>query len=115
MGCSAARIGGAKVADDRDAVSDAVGQYWTQLGVQQWLVAQRRIGALGQLGKCQRALCQVLEDQRRRMARRDQCGHDRRRGVDPVTRTPCGAADQKILHAAALSEATVAARRRKPG
>jgi hypothetical protein len=89
----AVRVGRAEVADDGDAVRQAVGQHWPQLQRQARLVAQLGIGPLGQLLLGQGALGQVLVDQGAGAATLDQRAHHARAGVDAVTRKTGAATD----------------------
>jgi hypothetical protein len=92
------RIGGAEVADDDDAVAQAVGQDRPQLLHQQRLVAGGRVAAAGQLLQRQRALGQVLENQRGRAATLDQRAHHRRRHIGAITGKTGAATYCKCLH-----------------
>ncbi len=94
----APRVGGTEVADDDDAVGEAVGEHRPQFEVEQRLVAAFGVGAPGELGGGQRALGEHLEDQRRRPAALDQRAHHRRRRVDAVARETRPASHCQGLH-----------------
>ncbi len=97
------RVGGAEVAHDADAVSNALRQDRPQHRVQQRLVSALRIGPATQLRQCQRAFRESLEDEEGALPRvvracgeaRQKCLDDRACGVCPVAGETGGAADQQ--------------------
>ena len=93
--CRAARIGGAEVADDADAVREAAREHRPQQLVEQRLVAVLGIDAARQLGQREGALGQALEDQERRPAGGDQRVDHRAGRVGAVAGEAGGAADAK--------------------
>ena len=95
----ALRVGSAEVADDGDAVRQAIGQHRAQLQLEQRLVAQLRVAAFAQVLVGQRALGQVLVNHGRRAAARDQGAHDRQARVHAVPRKPCATTHRQCLHA----------------
>ena len=95
------RVGRAEVADDADAVRQALGQHRAQQRIEQGFVAGLGVGAAAQLGQRERALGQGFEDEEGALARRAvrQSGDQR---VDhgaccigAVARKAGGAADQQ--------------------
>ena len=88
------RVGGAEVADDADAVLQAVGQHRAQKLGHQRFEPGLGVAAPGQLGQGQGAFRQGLEDQHRRLTLADQLLHDGAGGIDAVPGEARGAADQ---------------------
>jgi hypothetical protein len=91
----AARVGGAEVADDADAVIEAARQHRPQQVIEERLVASVGIAPARQLGQRERALGERLEDQERRPAGGDERVDHRARGVGAVAGEAGGAADAK--------------------
>ena len=89
------RVGGAEVADDANAVLQAVGQHRPQKIQHQRLKACIGVALACQLGQGQRALGQGLENQHRRLGLANQLLYDRAGGIDAVARESGGAADQQ--------------------
>ena len=96
---SALWVGCAEVANDGDAVRQAIGQHRAQLQFEQGLVAQLRVAAFAQVLIGQRALGQVLVNYGRRAAARNQRTHDRQARVHAVPRKPCATTHRQCLHA----------------
>jgi hypothetical protein len=93
--CRAARVGGAEVADDADAVLEATRQHRPEQLVEQRLVAALGVAAAGELRQREGALGEAFEDEERRAAGGDQRVDHRARGVGAVAGEAGGAADAK--------------------
>ena len=95
-------IGGAEIADDDDAVAQAIGQHRAQFEFEQGLEAALGVGAARQLRGGQGAFGEHLEDQRRGAAAFDQRTHHQCRRVGAVAREAGSAADGVAVHRAHL-------------
>ena len=94
------RVGGAEIAEDRDAVRVAVGQHRLQQPLQHRLVAERRVAPPLQLRQRHGALAERLEEHRRGQAAPHQAAHHRDRRVHPVAGEAGAVADQEDVAAA---------------
>ena len=93
----AARVGGAEVAHDGNAVREAIAEDRPQLQREERVESLRRVGAPLELREGERALGEHLEDDRRRAAARDERLHHRRRRVHAVA-GKAGAGSHREVH-----------------
>ena len=92
-----ARIGGAEISNDRDAVLDAGLEDRPDEARELRLIAPFGILPARDLRERERALGESLEDQRGRAAARDECVDDRAGGIGTVAREPSAPADRQSV------------------